>query len=226
MARESTVPDSRNTNSQNQHLPKAWFHLEKADLWPFGTQPVWIPEWLHLSWYTQICLMQMTKDAALHSRQLVQWWQEEPPCCHTRLLETGNVSCREPGVLQFVVNALYTFICNRMLSFYHCCQYINKLFGSWDGIPGNKQPGGFDGLILALGLGGMVHRGEGRVVGESVVAETGSQHLLVLQQTRKQKDLTDISDNKIQFSKKFIHPTNLTCRMPTSGLIFSPLISP
>lgn len=71
----------------------------------------------------------------------------------------------------------------------------------------------------------MVHRGEGRVVGESMVAETGSQYLFVLQQTRKQKDLIDSSDIKIQFLKKFIHPTNLACRMLTSGLI-SPLTSP
>lgn len=170
--------------------------------------------------------MQMMKDAAFHSRQPVQWWQEEPPCCHTRLLEMGNVSCREPEVLQFVVTTLFTSICNRMLLLYHCCQRINKLFGGWDRIPGNKQPEGVDGLILALGLGGMVHRGEGRVVGESVVAETGSQRLLALQQTRKQKDLTDSSDIKIQFLKKFIHPTNLTCRVLTSGLIFSPLTSP
>lgn len=94
----------------------------------------------------------------------MQRWQEEPPC-HTRLLEMGTVSCREPEVLQFAVNALYTSIYRRMLFLYCCCQCINELFGGWDGIPGNKQPEGVDGLILTLGLGGMVHCGEGRVVG-------------------------------------------------------------
>lgn len=188
MARESTILDSRNTNSQNQHLPKAWFHLGKADLWPFGTQHVWIPGWLHLSWYTQLYLVPMLKDADAHSRQLVHPWQEEVPCCHTRLLEVEYVS-RQPEVLQFAVNTLYTSIYNRMLLLYH----INKLFGGWDGIPCNKQTEGVDGLILALGLGSMVHHGEGKVVGESVIAETGSQHLLVLQQTRKQKEMTGSS---------------------------------
>lgn len=63
MARESTILDSRNTNLQNQHLHKAWFHLGKADLWPFGAQHVGIPGWLHLSWYTQLCHVPMMKDA-------------------------------------------------------------------------------------------------------------------------------------------------------------------
>lgn len=112
MARESTVPDSRNTNSQNQHLPKAWFHLEKADLWPFGAQPVWIPGWLHLSWYTQLCLMQMMKDAADSwcSGGRKSLLVVTPGSLRWKMCPAGRTE-----VLQFVVTTLFTSICNRML---------------------------------------------------------------------------------------------------------------